>query len=163
VLILTIFGAINLEATGIRAHKTYAVQPDDVFCAQPLHHQLQYFVNNSHLYFISNTTFYFAKGEYHHFHSDLIVQNITNFSLIGTPNTSDPASPVSVINCVPKHSIYFYNVSSLLIKNLKFQHCGSFLSNHSTYNNTQEIQWAALWFQYCTNLEIINAYIYNTV
>ena len=150
-----------MATTGIGAHHVYSVQPDDMLCVQPSCHQLKYLVENSHLYFISNTTFYFAEGEYHHVHGDLIVQNVSNFSLIGTPNTSDPASPASVIKCLPEHSIYFYNVANLLVKDLKFQSCGGLLSNHN--NNTQEIQWAALLFQFCTNLKIVNVYIYNPV
>ena len=151
-----------MATTGIGAHHVYSVQSDDMLCVQPSCHQLKYFVENSHLYFISNTIFYFAEGEYHHVHGHLIVQNVSNFSLIGTPNTSDSALPVNVIKCLPEHSVYFYNVANLLVKDLKFQRCGSLLSNHK-HNSTQEIQWAALLFQCCTDLKIVNVYIYNPV
>ena len=160
-IVLIISGAASLVATRIGAHNTISVQPDDVLCAQPSCHPLQYFIENSNLYFVSNTTFYFAEGEYFHNHSDLIAPNITNFSLIGTPNSSDPTVPLSVIKYLPKHSMCFYNVSNLLINDLKFRNCSRLLLSHN--KNSQEIHWAALRFQYCINLEITNVYIYNSV
>ena len=101
------------------------VHPDNIPCLQPPCHTLEYFTNNSDEYFVSDTTLLFDQGEYYHIKVNFTIQNVSNFSLIGTPNTSDPTSPVSVIRCLPNRRIYFYNVTTLLIRYLMFEECGS--------------------------------------
>ena len=114
----------------------------------------------------SNAKLLFSEGEYSHIQGDLIVQNVTSISLIGTPNTSDPASPVSVIKCLPEHLIYFYNVTNLLIKNLKFQGCGSLMPKFSgsLYDSgAVRHYWASVYIHYCSNVEAVNIRIENPV
>ena len=144
----------------LAAHNQYHVHPDDTPCLQPPCHTLEYFTNNSDVYFMSDTTLLFDKGEYYHIIGNLTIQNVTNISLIGTPYFSNPTSPVSVIKCLPDHSIYFYNVTTLLIKYLKLKDCGSLMPVFKEYGMPF---WAAMFFYYCTNITISNMYIYNPV
>ena len=46
-------------------------------------HTLQYYLNDSLKYFTSNTQLQFLAGT-HHFYNNLVVQNVTNFSLVGS-------------------------------------------------------------------------------
>ena len=150
----------------LAAHNQYRVHPDDTPCLQPPCHTLEYFTNNSDVYFVSDTTLFFGQGEYYHLQNHLIIQNLSNFSLIGTPNTNDPTSPVSVIRCLPDHSIYFYNVTTLLIKHIKLEGCGCLISKilpRVMYIYTSQNYWAAMYFHCCTDVSITNTYIYYPV
>ena len=150
----------------LATHHVYHVQPDDKLCVQLPCPTLQHIIDHHYVYFMSNTTILFGKGEYNHIQGDLIVQNVTNFSLIGAPNTSDPTSPVSVIRCLPVHLIYFYNVTNLLIKDLKFQGCGSLMPKFSGplyVSGAVRHYWASVYIQYCYNVEAVNVVIVNPV
>jgi len=106
----------------------------------------------------------FAAGDYFHDHSDLIVCNVTNFSLVGTPSTSDPTSPVSVIKCLPDHGIHFYNVYNLSIKYIKFERCSSFLeifAQRSDFHYKHDNYQTSMYFNNCTNLNVVNILISN--
>jgi len=111
------------------------------------------------VYFVSNTTLLFDGGNYNLTSSDLIIQNITNFFLNGTPNTTNAhtTSSVSVIGCLQKYHIHFYNVTNVLIKHLNFKTCG--LMQHVIYRKSH----AAVYFQYCSNIHIISIQISNPV
>ena len=94
----TVFtGVLSLT---LASHHVYHVQPDDKLCVQLPCPILQDTIDHHYMYFKSNTTLLFSEGWYSHFHDDLIVHNVNNISLIGTLNTSDPTSPVSVIKCL---------------------------------------------------------------
>ena len=153
-------GLLTILTIILAAHDQYHVHPDDTPCLQPPCHTLEYFTNNSDEYFVSDTTLLFDQGDYYHVKGNFIIQNVTNVSLIGTPNTSDHTSPVSVIRCSPNHHIYFYSVTTLLIKQLKFEECGSLVPEICEYKFNC---WATLFFHFCTDLAIINSYIYNPV
>ncbi|XP_065908603.1 uncharacterized protein [Dysidea avara] len=86
---------VGVLTVTVATHNVYHVQPDDVCKEQSSEtcHTLQHFINNSRLFFTSNSIFAFAEGDFFHNQSDMIVQNVTNVSLIGTLNTSDPTSP----------------------------------------------------------------------
>ena len=156
---MSYFSLSGLLTIVFAAHNQYHVHPDDTPCLQPPCHTLEYFTNNSDKYFVSDTTIFFNIGLYYLKQNHLAIQNVTNVSLIGTPNTSDPTSPVSVIRCLPKHHIFFYNVTNLLINVLRFEECGCSVSNAGyDYHYL-----AATWFQYCTNTTISNTHIYNPV
>ena len=152
----------GLLTIGLAAHNRYHVHPDDIPCLQPPCHTLEYFTNNSDEYFVSDTTLLFGQGEYDHTLNHFTIQNVTNFSLIGTPNTNDPTSPVSVIICLSDHRIYFYNVTNLLIKHFKFEECGGLEPSFSEHKSSGHY-WAAMFFHYCSNVTISNAHIYNPV
>ena len=167
VIILSYFSLAGLLTIVLAVHNQHHVHPDDTLCLQPPFHTLEYFTNNSDVYFVSYTTLLFGQGEYYHTKSDLIVQNVINVSLIGTPNTTDPTSPVSVIKCLPEHLIYFYNTTNLLINLLRFEDCGCLVSKVSEVTSVQNMMfhhyWAATIFQYCMNVIISNTHIYKSV
>ena len=89
-------GLLSSTMATITYH-VHHVQPDDKLCVQLPCPTLQNILDHSHMYFKSYTTFLFVEGEYYHIRTDLQIQNVINVSLIGTPNISDPTSPVSVI------------------------------------------------------------------
>ena len=160
VIIIFYISLTGLLAIILAAHNQHHVHPDDTPCLQPPCHTLEYFTNNSDVYFVSNTTLLFGQGEYYHIKSNIIIQNVTNFSLLGISNHT---LPVSVIKCLPLYSIYFYNVVDLTIRNLKFDECGtsSPLFEYSIPHYYGEF--ASLFFDYCTNINIANIYINNPV
>ena len=125
--ITTMFYAVFagiLAVVGATDH--YYVQPDNMAtCLKSRCPRLHVIIDYPYKYIKSNTTLHFSKGTYLHKSSDFVVMNVKNFSLSGTPNAHDAASPLSVIKCTPDHPIYFYNVSNLLIKYLKFEEYGS--------------------------------------
>ena len=148
----------------LATHHVYHVQPDNKLCVQLSCPTLQHIIDHHHMYFMSNTTLLFGEGEYNHVQGDLIVQNVTNFSLIC--NTSDTTSPVGIIRCLPEHLIYFYNVTNLLIKNLKFQGCGSLMPKFSGplyVSGAVRLYWASVYIHYCSNVEAISLVIENPV
>ena len=116
---------------------------------------------------MSDTTLLFEQGDYYPIKGNFTIQNVTDVSLIGTPNTNDPTSPVSVIRCLPGHHITFYNVTNLLIKHFKFKECGSFMPDFNKYKSGMSYihrdYWAAIFIHSCTNVGIINTHIYNPV
>ena len=115
---------------------------------------------------MSDTTLLFDQGEYYHIQEHFTIQNVTNLSLIGTPNSSNPTSPVRVIKCLPNHGIYFYDVTSLLIKHIKLEGCGCPMSEilqSVMYVYAIQNDWAAMYFHCCTDVSITNTYIYYPV
>ena len=66
----------------LAAHNQYHVHPDDTPCLQPPCHTLEYFTNNSDVYSVSDTTLFFDQGEYYHLQNHLMIQNLSNFSLM---------------------------------------------------------------------------------
>ena len=59
----------------------YNVTPDDTTCHHC--HNLQHYLLNTTKYFTSNTQLLFLPG-LHHLHTNLIIQNVHNISLIGS-------------------------------------------------------------------------------
>ena len=141
----------------------YHVQPDDKLCVQQLCPTLQDIINHNYTYIRSNTTLMFGIGVHHHNKGDLIVQDVTNFSLLGAPSATGTHSTV---RCLPEHLIYFYNVTCLLIKNLRFIGCGSLMPefNGPLYaSGATRHYWGAVFMHYCTNVETVNVLIANPV
>ena len=97
----------------------YTVTPDDHYYPNTTCHHchnLQHYLLNVTKYFTSNTQLLFLPG-LHHLHTDLIIQNVHNISLIGS--TTDGTTLDSVIQCKYNPTfITITNVSTLIIKNL---------------------------------------------
>ena len=169
VAVAILFAVLTGVLTVTRAsHNVYHVQPDDTCNQQSseICHTLQFFAIYSDLFFTSNAMFLFAEGEYFHSESDLIVQNFTDLSLIGTGSTNDSLPPKSVIRCLSHNHMHFYNVVNLLIKNLTFDECGSYLglfTQRSGYGVYQHYYWASIFFNYCIHLQVINVVIYDPI
>ena len=97
----------------------YTVTPDDdddhYYTNTTCHHchNLQHYMLNVTKYFTSNTQLLFLPG-LHHLHTDLIIQNVHNISLIGSTNGT---RKITNIYCNSMF-IVMINVSKLTIKNI---------------------------------------------
>ena len=81
---------------------------------------LEYYLNNTNEYFLPNHQLHFQPGIYY-LNVDIVIENITNFSLIG----EDPCK----IRCTSYVSIMILNVSNFTLENINFENCNK---NHST-------------------------------
>ena len=102
----------------------YTVTPDDHYYPNTTCHHchnLQHYLLNITKYFTSNTQLLFLPG-LHHLHTDLIIQNVHNISLIGS--TANGTTLDTVIQCqqyamyINTKCITISNVSTLIIRNL---------------------------------------------
>ena len=96
----------------------YNITPDDTTCHHC--HNLQHYLLNTTKYFTSNTQLLFLPG-LHHLHTNLIIQNIHNISLIGS--TTNGTTPDTVIRCASSVGIVMNNITSLTMKNMVVQKC----------------------------------------
>ena len=105
---------------GIITRTIYTVTPDDHYYPNTTCHychNLQHYLLNITKYFISNTQLLFLPG-LHHLHTDLIIQNVHNISLIGSGTTLD-----TVIQCNSLVSIVMTNITNLIMRNMVIRNC----------------------------------------
>ena len=103
----------------ITTSTVYIVTPDDHYNPNnTCHHchNLQHYLLNATKYFTSNTQLLFLPG-LHHLHTDLIIQNARNISLIGSTANGTTLDTVIQRTYSPAY-ITVANVSTLIIKNL---------------------------------------------
>ena len=94
----------------------YTVTPDDHYYPNTTCHHchnLQHYLLNITKYFTSDTQLVFLPG-IHHLHTDLIIQNVHNISLIG--NTANGTSSVTVN--MTNTFMLMINISKLTIRNI---------------------------------------------
>ena len=94
----------------------YTVTPDDHYYPNTTCHHchnLQHYLLNVTKYFTSNTQLLFLPG-LHHLHTDLIIQNVHNISLIG--NTANGTSLVTVK--MTNTCMFMINISKLTVRNI---------------------------------------------
>ena len=110
----------------------YYVMPDDHY--HPINdntYTLQHYLNNTNKYFTSNTELHFLPGQYY-LNNDLIIQGVSNFSLIGN-RTNEVVN--TVINCTSPAGIAVVGSSNIVIANIVMNECGndykSFLGNET--------------------------------
>ena len=85
-LILSL-GIILIQLTHTTISSIYYVMPEgDDITATVESHTLQYYINDSLKYFTSHTQLQFFAGT-HYSYSKLVVQNVTNISLVGSQTT----------------------------------------------------------------------------
>jgi len=116
------------------------VTPDDHYYPNTtcLHcHNLKHYLLNITKYFTSNTQLLFLPG-LHYLHTDLIIQNICNISLIGNGTMPD-----TVIQCNSLVGIVMTNITNLVVTNITVRSC---LGNE--YNN------ATVLIKQCTNVQL---------
>ena len=100
----------------------YYVMPDDHY--HPINdntYTLQHYLNNTNKYFTSNTQLHFLPGQYY-LNNDLIIQGVSNFSLIG--NRSNEVIN-TVINCTSPAGIAVVGSSNIVIGNIIMNECGN--------------------------------------
>ena len=90
---------------------------------------LQHYLNNTNKYFTSNTQLHFLPGQYY-LNNDLIIQDVSNFSLIGN-RTNEVIN--TIINCTSPAGIAVVGSSNIVIANIVMNECGndykSFMTN----------------------------------
>ena len=127
----SMFSLLLLSLLQITTCTVYTVTPDDHYYPNTTCHHchnLQHYLLNITKYFTSNIQLLFLPG-LHHLHTDLIIQNVHNISLIGS-TTSDTVimSNFSAISMI--------NITRLTIKNIII----------NAYNLSE---WAPLNISYC--------------
>ena len=100
------------------------VSPDnstnDSCSSQPCATLSQYLFDNGTLPVVSNVEYHFLSGE-HHVPANMILQNLYNFSIIGTVNNS--ASPVVLVGCSQSYVINILDSFNVTIKNVMLKQC----------------------------------------
>ena len=119
-ILLLLLSIFQSNTTG----SVYRVTPDG-YRNTTCHHcqNLRYYQLNATKYFTSNTQLLFLPG-LHQLHTDLIIQNVHNFSLTGESITKDKI-PKAVIQCEYHAgiSIKFIEITNLTITRLVIQNC----------------------------------------
>ena len=99
---------------------------------------LQHYLNNTSKYFTSNTQLHFLPGQYY-LNNDLIIQGVSNFSLIGN-RINEIIN--TVINCTSPAGIAVVNSSNIVITNIVMNDCGNeyaaILNDHLFESNMME-------------------------
>ena len=116
---LLIFKVCLLHITASTVHY---VMPDNHY--HPINdnaYTLQHYLNNTNKYFTSNTQLHFLPGQYY-LNNDLIIQGVSNFSLIGN-RTNEVIN--TGINCTSPAGIVIVNSSNIVITNIVMNECGN--------------------------------------
>ena len=101
---------------------------DVVSCPSPPCATLsQYLLENGRLPVVSNVEYHFLPGE-HHVPANMILQDLHNFTMIGTLSSSSPAV---LVGCSQAHVIDIINSCFVMITNVVIKHC-SILPNGRT-------------------------------
>ena len=143
----------------------YYVMPDDHY--HPINdntYTLQHYFNNTNKYFTSNTQLHFLPGQYY-LNNDLIIQGVSNFSLIGN-RTNEVIN--TVINCTSPAGIAVVGSSNIIIANIVMNECGN---DYDSKNQTEDVKtvlvvdsqsitiiyFHSLWSQKLCGFELLNA------
>ena len=119
----------------ITTSTVYYVMPDNHY--HPISdntHTLQHYLNNTNKYFTSNTQLHFLPGQYY-LNNDLIIQGVSNFSLIGN-RTNEVIN--TVINCTLLAGVVVVDSSNIVIANIIMSECGNdyrFFTNNIFQNH----------------------------
>ena len=109
-----------LQSEYIAASTVYTVTSDDHYYPNTTCHNLQHYLLNITKYFTSNTQLLFLPG-LHHLHTDLIIQNVHNISLIGS--TTNGTTLDTVIQCNSSVGILMNNITNLTLTDIKIKNC----------------------------------------
>ena len=141
----------------IPAHTVYTVTPDDHYYPNTTCHHchnLQYYLLNITKYFTSNTQLLFLPG-LHHLHTDLIIQNIHNISLIGngTPDTV-------IIQCNSSVGITINNITNLTLTKLLIENC----TIENNFFNIHRLIFIGngIVFSHCFNVQLQDFTVYKS-
>ena len=98
----------------------YYVIPDDHYTTNNNTYTLQHYLNNINKYFTSHTQLHFLPGQYY-LNTDLIIQHVSNLSLIGN-RTNEVIN--SVIKCTSPAGIVVVGSNNIVIANFEMKECG---------------------------------------
>ena len=105
----------------VTGHTIYTVTPDDHYYPNTTCHHchnLQHYLLNITKYFTSYTQLLFLPG-LHHLHTDLIIQNVHNISLIG----STANGTTVIIQCNSSVGIVMTNITNLTLSEMTVKNC----------------------------------------
>ena len=129
----------------------YNVTPDDHYYPNTTCHHchnLQHYLLNTTKYFTSNTKLLFLPG-LHHLHTNLIIQNVHNISLIGS--TTNGKTSNTIIHCSSSAGFIMTNVTNLVIKYMVINNCTKRHSNISI----------DLLLEECYNVQLIHIEVFG--
>ena len=112
-----------LQCVHIITSTVYTVTPDDHYYPNTTCHHchnLQHYLLNVTKYFTSNTQLLFLPGV-NHLHTDLIIQNVHNISLIGS--TANGTTLDTVIQCNSSVAILMTNITNLTFSDITVKNC----------------------------------------
>ena len=141
-------------------HTVYTVTPDDHYYPNTTCHHchnFQHYLLNITKYFTSNTQLLFLPG-LHHLHTDLIIQNVNNISLIGSTANGTTLDTV-IIQCNSSVGITMSNIVNLTMTKLLIENC-------KIENNVLNIDhWIfvgnGMVLSYCYNVHLQNITVYR--
>ena len=116
---------LSLHHVHIVTSTVYTVTPDDHYYPNTACHHchnLQHYLLNVTKYFTSNTQLLFLP-ELHHLHTDLIIQNVHNISLIGS--TANGTTLDTVIQCNSSYAIVMTNITKVALSDITVINCKS--------------------------------------
>ena len=116
----------------------FIVIPDDHYYPNTTCHHCHNLLSVTK-YFTSNTQLLFLPG-LHHLHTDLIIQNVHNISLIGS--TANGTTLDTVIQCNSSAAILMTNITNLTLSDITVKNC-----NCDRHKN------AAILIMECTNVQ----------
>ena len=114
-LVLVLLMLTELLASS-ETHSVYTVTPDDHYYSNTTRHHchnLQHYLLNVTKYFTSNNQLLFLPG-LHHLHTDLIIQNFHNISLIGSTANGTTLDTI-IIQCNSSVGITMSNITDLTV------------------------------------------------
>ena len=102
---------------------SYTVIPDDCHTNATCHHchNLHYYLHNGAKYFTHNAQILFLPGV-HCLHTDLVIENVHNISLIGRSNDFSNTTS-AIIQCNSSVGIIMRNVTNLSVENMVIKNC----------------------------------------
>ena len=116
---------LSLHHMHIVTSTVYTVTPDDhYYLNSTCHHchNLRHYLLDITKYFTSNTQLLFQPG-LHHLHTDLIIQNVHNISLIGS--TANGTTLDTVIQCNSSVAMVMTYITNLTLSDITVKNCKS--------------------------------------
>ena len=122
-LFILVLLAVSLQHIAINATNILYVSTTDNDDTQTL----EYYLNNHKKYFKPDTKLQFKPGKYN-LNVDLVVQNVTNFSMVGEYSCK--------IICFSLVNIKIFRVKNFTLENINFENCNKNDSNelHTTFD-----------------------------
>ena len=135
--LISSLGVILILLTHTTISSIYYVIPEDGdITATVESHTLQYYINNSLKYFTSHTQLQFLAGT-HYQYSKLVVQNVTNISLLGSQTTVIYSQYATIlmyfVNNITISNIMFMNKYSVKLAILVLKYCSDVFIQDSIF------------------------------
>ena len=138
-IIVLSFVLTTVEIYISEATEILYVLPDNLTDAtscpsQPCATLSQHLLVNGTLPVVSNVEYHFLPGE-HHVPANMILQDLHNFSMIGTVNNSSSPLPVVLVGCLQPYVIDIIDSCFVTIINIVMKHCGILPNSRTRLKN----------------------------